>query len=169
MLEWLVFLAASLLFIANMASREHADAQTPTPGHNADTTVVLPQDLKDQLDRYKVLLTVSTLTPSTANVSATMAAKTQIDTEMVQWQQDIANLQQGILTNMSSDTELGSDVGALHAKISTYNQVLPKLQDDLATSKVIMSDKDYDTSVLVTKVVAITVMGIFSVFVSGVY
>jgi hypothetical protein len=169
MLEWLVFLAASLLFIANLASREHADAQTPPPSTQADATIVLPQDLKAQLERYKALRVASVLNPSAANVAATSAAKTQIDTQLVQWQQDVARTQQGIHTNISSDTELGSDVGSLHTKISKYSRELPKLQDNLETSKIIMSDKDYDTSLLVTKVVAITVLGLFSVFVSGVY
>jgi septal ring factor EnvC (AmiA/AmiB activator) len=166
MLEWLVLLAGTLLFIINLSTpREHAT--NPPPG---DQTVVLPADLVAQLAAYKTLLVASTSNPNnTGAVQATSNAKTQIDMELAQWQEDVATMQSKIQKSVDVDTGLGSDVAALHQRVASYEKTLPELQDTLTKSNVLTADKVQDTTMMVAKAVAITVIGLFAVFVSGLF
>jgi len=166
MLEWLVFLAGTLLFIINLsAPREHA-----TNPPSGDTTVALPDDLKTALDTYKTLMIASTSNPSnTGAAQATANAKTQLDMELAQWQEDVANMQKDIETTTHADAGLGSDVAALHQQVSTYEKTLPELKDTLSKSKTLTMEKTEDTTMMVAKAVAVFTIGLFAVFVSGLY
>jgi hypothetical protein len=168
MIEWLVFLAGALLFIVNLSSREHATVSPPSG--EADATVILPQDLKDQLENYKKLFAASAMNPTDeAAKQATAAAKTQIDTELVQKQEDIVDMQARLENSLRSDTGMGKDIQTLHEKIVSYGTELPTLQDNLTTAQVITADKIEDKAMMITKAVTITVLGIFCVFVQGVF
>lgn len=166
MLEWLVLLAGTLLFIINLsAPREHATNPPPS-----DQTPVLPDDLNAALDTYKTLMIASTTNPTnTGAVQATSNAKTQLDMELAQWQEDVANMQSNIQKNFDADAGLGSDVAALHQQVSSYEKTLPELQDTLTKSNVLTADKVQDTTMMVAKAVAVTVIGMFAVFVSGLF
>ena len=168
MLEWLIFLAGTLLFIINLSAREQLTV--PDPNGNADATIVLPHDLQEQLATYKTLLTASTLNPNdTAAGQATAAAKTQLDTQLSQAQQDVQDTKAQIQATTTADAGLGSDVSALHEQISSYEQTLPTLKDTLKKAEVVTADKVTDTSVMLAKAVAACVIGVFGVFVHGVY
>jgi hypothetical protein len=166
MLEWLLFLAGTLLFIINLSSRE----RVTNPPSGGDTTPVLPEDLKTQLNTYKTLLIASTSNPSnTGAAQATSNAKIQLDMELGQWQEDVTALQTQIDTTVNADTGLGSDVATLHQKVSSYEIALPDLQDTLTKSKTLTMEKTEDMTVMIAKAVAIFTIGVFAVFVSGMY
>ena len=166
MLEWLVFLAGTLLFIINLsAPREHA-----TNPPSGDTTVTLPADLQASLDNYKTLLIASTSNPSnTGATQATSNAKTQLDMSLAAWQEDVATLETQIKKNTDTDTGLESDVAALHQQVATYEKTLPELKDTLTKSKVNTGERVEDTTMMVAKAVAVFTIGLFAVFVSGLY
>jgi hypothetical protein len=166
MLEWLVFLAGTLLFIINLSSRERAT----NPPSGGDTTVTLPEDLQAELDAYKTLLIASTSNPSnTGAAQATSNAKTQLDMTLAAWQADVADIEKQIETNVNDGTGLGSDVAALHQQVSTYEKTLPELKDTLSKSKTLTMEKTEDTTMMVAKAVAIFTIGVFAVFVSGLF
>ena len=168
MLEWLVLLAGTLLFIINLTAREHAT--NPPPSGTADATIVLSKEVKDRLDAYKVLLTASTLNPNDAAAGqATAAAKTQIDTMLAEEQQGTVNLQEDIQRQLTENSGLGGDVGKLQEQIASYTTTLPTLKDTLNKSQVNTADREQDPSVLIAKAVAIFVIGVFAVFVGGIY
>ena len=168
MLEWLVLLAGTLLFIINLTDRERLT--NPTPSGHADATIVLPQGLQDKLASYKTLLAASTMNPKdSAAAQATAAAKTQIDTELVGVQQEIANMQSDIQKTIGDEAGLGSDIDSLHKQVTSYSTTLPTLKDNLTKAEVIAAEKVHDTSVMLAKAVAICVIGVFAVFVQGVY
>ena len=166
MIEWLVFLAATLLFIINVsAPREHVTNPPPST-----QTVTLPQDLQDQLTSYKTLLTASTLNPQDqAAAQATAAAKGVLDLQMTAWQSEITNSQTQIQTSTNADVGIGSDVATLHAQLDGYEKTLPQLEDTLTKSQVNTSEKTENMSVMVAKAVAVTVIGMFAVFVNGLF
>jgi len=167
MLEWLVLLAGTLLFIINLSAREHA---TNPPSGGGSGTVTLPADLRASLDRYKTLLIASTSNPSnTGAAQATTNAKTQLDMQLAQWQEDVAAAQNKIETTVNTDGGLGSDVAALHEQVSSYEETLPKLKDTLTKSKVITGERAEDTTMMVAKTVALFTIGLFATFVNGVY
>lgn len=165
MLEWLVFLAGSLLFIINLsAQREHA-----TNPPSGDTTATLPEDLTAALESYKSLLVASTSNPSnTGAAEATANAKIQLDMQLAQWQEDVAAMQNDIETNVDSSSGLGTDVATLHKEVSTYEETLPKLKDTLTKSKTLAMEKTQDLTMMIAKSVAVFTIGVFAVFVSGV-
>jgi exonuclease VII large subunit len=168
MLEWLVLLAGTLLFIINLTEREHVT--NPTPSGQADATIVLSQELQAQLANYKKLLTASTLNPNDAAAAqATASAKTQIDAMLAEEQQGTINLQQDIQRQISGDSALGGDVAKLREQVASYTTTLPTLKDTLNKSEVNTADRQQNTSVLIAKAVAICVIGLFAVFVGGVY
>ena len=165
MLEWLVLLAGTLLLIINLSAREHAT--NPAGGSG---TVTLPADLTASLDSYKTLLIASTTNPTnTGAVQATTRAKTRLDVMLAQWQEDVATAQTKIETSINKDIGLGSDVASLQKEISSYETTLPELKDTLTKSKVITGDRAHDTTMMVAKAVAVFTIGLFAVFVSGVY
>jgi hypothetical protein len=166
MLEWLVLLAGTLLFIINLSAREHAT----NPPSGGSGTVTLPADLTAALDSYKTLLIASTTNPSnTGAAQATASAKTRLDVLLSQWQEDVATAQTHIETSINTDAGLGSDVASLHQEISSYEKTLPELKDTLTKSKVITGDREHDTTMMVAKAVAVFTIGLFAVFVSGVF
>ena len=168
MLEWLVLLAGTLLFIINLKDRE--ELTNPTPSGQADATIVLSKEIRDQLANYKTLLTASTLNPNDAAAGqATASAKTKLDSRLAQEQQASINLQQDMQRELKGGAGLGGDVGKLHEQISSYNTTLPTLKDTLTKSQVNASERVEDTSILIAKAVAIFVIGVFAVFVGGVY
>jgi hypothetical protein len=168
MLEWLVLLAGTLLFIINLSGRE--ELTNPTPSGQADATIVLSEEVTAQLANYKTLLTASTLNPDdTAAGQATAAAKTKLDSTLAEEQQASVNLQQDMQRQLSGGAGLGSDVSKLHEHISSYTTTLPTLKDTLNKSQVNSADRVQDTSVMIAKAVAICVIGLFAVFVGGVY
>jgi hypothetical protein len=126
--------------------------------------------VKERLDAYKILLTASTLNPSdTAAAQATSAAKTQIDTMLAEEQQGTINLQEDIQRQITEGGGLGGDVATLQKQIASYTTALPTLKDTLNKSEVNSADRVQDTSILIAKAVAIFVIGVFAVFVGGVY
>ena len=166
MLEWLVLLAGTLLFIINLSAREHAT----NPPSGGSVTVPLPADLTAALDSYKTLLIASTTNPSnTGAAQATSNAKIQLDMELSQWQEDVVAAQTQIETSINTDAGLGSDVASLHQEISSYEKTLPELKDTLTKSKVITGDRERDMTMTVAKAVAVFTIGLFAVFVSGVF
>jgi hypothetical protein len=168
MLEWLVLLAGTLLFIINLTGREQLT--NPTPSGEADATIVLPKELRDQLASYKTLLTASTLNPNDAAAGqATASAKTQLDTLLAEEQQGTVNLQEDMQRQLAGGGGLDGDVGKLHDQISSYTTALPTLKDTLTKSEVNAADRIQDTSVMIAKAVAICVIGVFAVFVGGIY
>jgi hypothetical protein len=168
MLEWLVLLAGTLLFIINLTGREQLT--NPTPSGKADATIVLPKDLQDELATYKTLLTASTLNPNdTAAAQATAAAKTKLDTRLAEEQQGTMNMQDDIQRQLAENGGLGGDVSKLHEQIASYETSLPTLKDTLTKSEVNTADRMQDTSIMIAKAVAIFVIGVFAVFVGGVY
>ena len=167
MLEWLVLLAGTLLFIINISAREHA---TNPPSGGGSGTVTLPADLQAALDNYKTLLIASTSNPSnTGAAQATTNAKTQLDMELAQWQEDVAAAQTNIETTVNTDAGLGSDVAALHQQVASYEKTLPELKDTLTKSKVNTGERVEDTTMIVAKAVAVFTIGLFAVFVNGLY
>lgn len=168
MLEWLVLLAGTLLFIINLTGREQLT--NPLPSGQADATIVLPKELQDELANYKKLLTASTLNPNdTAAAQAAAAAKTKLDSRLAEEQQGVVNLQDDVRRQLSGNTGLGGDVSKLHEQISSYTTTLPTLKDTLTKSETNAADRVQDTSILIAKAVAICVIGVFAVFVGGVY
>jgi hypothetical protein len=168
MLEWLVLLAGTLLFIINLTAREQLT--NPPPSGTADATIVLPKELQDRLAAYKTLLTASTLNPNDAAAAqATAAAKTHIDTMLAEEQQGTVNLQQDIQRQLTENSGLGGDVVKLREQVASYTTTLPTLKDTLNKSQVNTADRQQDTSVLIAKAVAIFVIGVFAVFVGGIY
>jgi hypothetical protein len=166
MLEWLVLLAGTLLFIINLSAREHA---TNPPGGGSGT-VTLPADLQAALDSYKTLLIASTSNPSnTGAAQATSNAKIQLDMELAQKQEDVATAQTQIETASNADAGLGSDVAALHQQVASYEKTLPELKDTLTKSKVNTGERVEDTTMMVAKAVAVFTIGLFAVFVSGLF
>jgi hypothetical protein len=165
MLEWLVLLAGTLLFIINLSAREHA-----TNSAGGSGTVTLPADLTAALDSYKTLLIASTTNPTnTGAAQATSRAKTRLDVMLAQWQEDVATAQTKIETSIDKDIGLGSDVASLQEEITSYETKLPELKDTLTKSKVITGDREHDTTMMVAKAVAVFTIGLFAVFVSGVF
>jgi len=168
MLEWLVLLAGTLLFIINLTEREQLT--NPTPSGRADATIVLSKDVTAQLANYKTLLTASTLNPNDAAAAqATASAKTKLDSRLAQEQQASINLQQDMQRQLTGGAGMGSDVGKLRGQIASYSTTLPTLKDTLNKSEVNTADRQQNTSVLIAKAVAICVIGLFAVFVGGVY
>ena len=166
MLEWLVLLAGTLLFIINLSAREHAT----NPPSGGSGTVTLPADLQAELDAYKTLLIASTSNPSnTAAAQATSNAKVHLDMELSQWQEDVVAAQTQIETAVATDSGLGTDVANLHEKVSAYEKTLPELKDTLTKSKVNTSERTEDTTIMVAKAVAVVTIGLFAVFVSGLF
>ncbi len=168
MLEWLILLAGSLLLIINLSAREHAT--NPPPKGGGDTTIILPKNLQDQLANYKKLLTASGANPEDkAAAQAANAVKTQIELKLAQAQEDTAAIQKRIQAGIDEDAGLGSDVATLHKQITTYEKTLPTLKDTLTKSQVIAADKAQDTSIMMAKAVAVAVLGMFAVFVQGLF
>jgi len=168
MLEWLVLLAGTLLFIINLSGRE--ELTNPTPSGQAGATIVLSKDVTEQLANYKTLLTASTLNPNDAAAGqATASAKTKLDSMLVEDQQGVGALQQYIRTQLTQNSGLGNDVTKLRERVSSYSTTLPTLKDTLNKSEVNTADRVQDTSILIAKSVAICVIGLFAVFVGGVY
>jgi hypothetical protein len=166
MLEWLVFLAGTLLFIINLSSRERAT----NPPSGGGATVTLPGDIQAELDAYKDLLIASTSNPSNAGAAqATSNAKTRLDMSLAAWQADVATIEKQIETNVNDSTGLGSDVAALHQQVSTYEKTLPELQDTLTKSRALTAEKTEDMTTMIAKAVAIFTIGVFAVFVSGLF
>jgi chromosome segregation ATPase len=166
MLEWLVLLAGTLLFIINLSeSREHATNPPPS-----DQTPKLPDDLKALIENYKPLRVAATTNPDNAGATkAASNAKVQLDVELAQWQEDIDNLHKQIEMKTEEDTGLGSDVATLHQQVSSYEKTLPELQDTLTKSHTLTAERIEDTTMMIAKAVAIFTIGVFAVFVSGMY
>jgi phage repressor protein C with HTH and peptisase S24 domain len=168
MLEWLVLLAGTLLFIINLAEREHVT--NPPASGQEDATIVLSKEAQAKLDTYKRLLTASTLNPNDAAAAqATAAAKTQVDSMLAEEQQGTVNLQEDIQRQISGGSGLGGDVVKLREQVASYTTTLPTLKDTLNKSEVNTADRVQNTSILIAKAVAICVIGVFAVFVGGVY
>jgi len=168
MLEWLVLLAGTLLFIINLTGREQLE--NPPPSGSADATIVLSKEARARLDNYKTLLTASTLNPNDAAAAqATAAAKTQVDSMLAEEQQGTVNLQQDVQRQITEGGGLGKDVKKLREEVASYTTTLPTLKDTLHKSEVNTADRVQDTSILIAKAVAIFVIGVFAVFVGGVY
>lgn len=166
MLEWLVLLAGMLLVIMNQASREHASTLT-TPSD--DSTITLPPDLLALLETYKTNLATSRASGDTASGQAASSAKLQIDAMLAQWTQDIPALQEQVKVMIDADKGLAPDVNALHEKVSKYETALPTLNDNLTKAIALTSEKAEDTATRTVKAVAIFVLGVFGVFVRGVF
>ena len=168
MLEWLVLLAGTLLFIINLTARE--ELTNPPASGQEDATIVLSKEAQSKLDTYKRLLTASILNPNDAAAAqATAAAKTQVDSMLAEEQQGTVNLQQDIQRQITEGSGLGSDVTKLREQVASYTTSLPTLKDTLNKSEVNTADRVQNTSILIAKAVAICVIGVFAVFVGGVY
>jgi len=92
-----------------------------------------------------------------------------LDMQLAQWQEDVTAMQTDIETNVDSASGLGTDVATLHKEVSTYEETLPKLKDTLTKSKTLAMEKTQDLTMMIAKSVAVFTIGVFAVFVSGVY
>jgi septal ring factor EnvC (AmiA/AmiB activator) len=88
---------------------------------------------------------------------------------LAQWQEDVATAQTKVETSINKDIGLGSDVASLQEEITSYETKLPELKDTLTKSKVITGDREHDTTMMIAKAVAVFTIGLFAVFVSGVF